>query len=324
MNTPAQHSAQSSASAAPQLSGVVPPLVTPFTPEYEIDTASLAKLVGHQLTGGVSGVFVLGTSGEGTFLTDEQRQTVLETVVAEVAGQVPVLAGAIDASTARVGAHVAAALKAGVDALVVTAPYYAATHPAEIDRHFTRLASVAGETPLYAYDIPSRIGGTKLRSAQLLELGRRGVLAGVKDSSGQETSLRRLVLERAEADLPGFAIMTGSEVTVDSSLAFGVDGVVPGLGNVDPAGYVRIFDLVAAGELAAARAEQDRLIRMFEIVDVADRSRMGASSAALGAFKAGLFLLGVLQCPLTAYPSIPLDEDEIAGIRSLLERGGLL
>jgi 4-hydroxy-tetrahydrodipicolinate synthase len=303
---------------------VVPPLVTPLTPEYDVDTASLARLVGYQLSAGVRGVFALGTSGEGTFLTDDQRRSVLETVVAEVSGQVPVLAGAIDTSTARAGEHVAAALKVGVDAVVATAPFYAATHPAEIERHFTRLATVAGEVPLYAYDIPSRVSGTKLPAGLLIELGQRRVLAGVKDSSGQETSLRRLVLDRATAGVPGFAIMTGSEVTVDSALSFGVDGVVPGLGNVDPAGYVRIFDAVAAGDRDAARQEQDRLFRLFEIVEAADRSRMGASSAALGAFKAALFLLGVIACPLTAYPSIPLDDDEIARVRAMLERAGLL
>jgi 4-hydroxy-tetrahydrodipicolinate synthase len=214
----------------------------------------------------------LGTSGEGTFLTDDQRRSVLETVVAEVSGQVPVLAGAIDTSTARAGEHVDAALKVGVDAVVATAPFYAATHPAEIERHFTRLATVAGDTP---------------------------------------------------PGVPGFAIMTGSEVTVDSALGFGVDGVVPGLGNVDPAGYVRIFDAVAAGDRDTARQEQDRLFRLFEIVEAADRSRMGASSAALGAFKGALFLLGVIACPLTAYPSIPLDDVELDRVRAVLERAGL-
>ncbi|TDU91075.1 4-hydroxy-tetrahydrodipicolinate synthase [Kribbella voronezhensis] len=314
----------STSASAVRLSGVVPPLVTPLTASYDVDTASLVRLVSHQLAGGVSGVFVLGTSGEGTFLTDEQRRTVLEVVVGEVAGQVPVLAGAIDTSTARAGAHVVAALKAGVDGVVATAPFYAATHPAEISLHFERLASVADGVPLYAYDIPPRIGGTKLPSSLLISLGERGVIAGVKDSSGQETSLRRLVLDRAAAGLDGFAVMTGSELTVDSALGFGVDGVVPGLGNVDPAGYVRIFDAVAAGDFAAARSEQNRLFRLFEVVDVADRGRMGASSAALGAFKAALFLLGVIECPLTAYPSIPLDDDEIARIGSLLARAGLL
>ena len=305
-----------------QLTGVVPPLVTPLTPEYDVDTASLARLIQYQLTGGVDGVFVLGTSGEGTFLTDEQRQVVLETAVAEVSGQVPVLAGVIDTSTSRVSAHVSAALKAGVDGLVATAPFYAATHPAEIERHFTRLAALTGDTPLYAYDIPSRVG-TKLPASLMISLGQQGVIAGVKDSSGQETSLRQLVLSRRESGLDGLAVMTGSEVTVDSALAFGVDGVVPGLGNVDPAGYVRLFDASVAGDAAAARAEQDRLFRLFEIIDVVDRSRMGASSAALGAFKAGLYLLGVIDCPVTAYPCIPLSEQEIAGIRPLLDRAGL-
>ncbi|NIK56668.1 dihydrodipicolinate synthase family protein [Kribbella shirazensis] len=308
--------------ASAHLTGVVPPLVTPLTPEYDVDTASLARLIQHQLSGGVDGVFVLGTSGEGTFLTDEQRQVVLETTVAEVAGQVPVLAGVIDTSTNRVAAHVSAALKAGVDGLVATAPFYAATHPAEIERHFVRLKSFAGDTSLYAYDIPSRVG-TKLPAALMTALGEQGVIAGVKDSSGQDASLRELVISRREKQLENFAIMTGSEVTVDSALAFGVDGVVPGLGNVDPAGYVRLFKAAVSGDVAAARDEQDRLFRLFEIINAPDRSRMGASSAALGAFKAGLFLLGVIDCPLTAYPCIPLSDTEIAAIRPLLDRAGL-
>ncbi|MEV4260797.1 dihydrodipicolinate synthase family protein [Kribbella sp. NPDC049584] len=308
--------------ASARLTGVVPPLVTPLTPSYDVDTASLARLIQYQLAGGVNGVFVLGTSGEGTFLTDEQRQVVLETTVAEVAGQVPVLAGVIDTSTNRVAAHVSAALKAGVDALVATAPFYAATHRAEIERHFVKLAGLAGEVPLYAYDIPSRVG-TKLPASVVMALGEQGVIAGVKDSSGQETSLRELVLSRREKQLDEFAIMTGSEVTVDSALAFGVDGVVPGLGNVDPAGYVRLFKAAVGGDAEAARAEQDRLFRLFDIINVADRTRMGASSAALGAFKAGLHLLGVIDCPVTAYPCIPLNDTEIAAVRPLLDRAGL-
>jgi 4-hydroxy-tetrahydrodipicolinate synthase len=308
--------------ASARLTGVVPPLVTPLTPSYDVDTASLARLIQYQLAGGVNGMFVLGTSGEGTFLTDEQRQVVLETVVAEVAGQVPVLAGVIDTSTNRVAAHVSGALKAGADGIVATAPFYAATHPAEIERHFVRLASLAGDTPLYAYDIPPR-AGTKLPAALVMSLGEQGVIAGVKDSSGQETSLRELVLSRREKALDDFVIMTGSEVTVDSALAFGVDGVVPGLGNVDPAGYVRLFKAAVGGDAAAARDEQDRLFRLFDIINVADRSRMGASSAALGAFKAGLYLLGVIDCPVTAYPSVPLNDTEIAAVRPLLDRAGL-
>src|SRR5690606_19525335 len=118
----------------------------------------------------------------------------------------------------------------------------------EIERHFRHLAAAAGDLPVYAYDIPSRVNGTRLPADLLLRLGQEGVLAGVKDSSGVETGMRRLVLGR-EADGPGgFAVMTGSEVSVDSALALGVDGVVPGLGNVDPAGYVRLFEAATGGD----------------------------------------------------------------------------
>lgn len=308
----------------PSLTGVVPPLVTPLTSSYDVDTVSLARLVHHQLSAGVRGLFVLGTSGEGTFLTDDQRRQVLETTVSEVSGSVPVLAGVIDTSTNRVGEHLAAAMKARVDGVVTTAPFYAATHPAEMERHFTRLAELADGLPVFAYDIPSRIGGTKLPADLLIKLGADDVLAGVKDSSGLDSSLRALVLARETAALQNFVIMTGSELTVDSALSFGVDGVVPGLGNVDPAGYVRIFNAITAGDTALAGAEQARLFRLFDIVKVGDRRRMGQSAASLGAFKAALFLLGVISSPVTAYPSVPLDDSEVAGVRELLEQAGLI
>lgn len=308
----------------PSLTGVVPPLVTPLTSSYDVDTASLARLVQHQLTAGVRGLFILGTSGEGTFLTDDQRRQVLETTVSEVSGSVPVLAGVIDTATNRVGEHLAAAKKARVDGVVATAPFYAGTHRAEMERHFTRIAELADGLPVFAYDIPSRIGGTKLPADLLIKLGAAGVLAGVKDSSGLDSSLRALVLARETAALENFVIMTGSELTVDSALSFGVDGVVPGLGNVDPAGYVRIFDAISTGDMAKAGAEQARLFRLFDIVKVPDSTRMGPSSSALGAFKAALVLLGVINCHFTAYPSVPLDDSEIAGVRELLDRAGLI
>ncbi|MBE1606550.1 dihydrodipicolinate synthase family protein [Actinopolymorpha pittospori] len=306
------------------LSGVVPPLVTPLTPDCDVDVPSLARLIDHLLGAGVAGVFVLGTSGEGTFLTDDQRRRVLDTTVAHVAGAVPVLSGIIDASTYRARALLDQALQAGVDAVVACAPFYAGTHPAEIERHFRYLSERAGDTPLYAYDIPVRVNGTKLTSDSLVRLGQEGVLAGVKDSSGSDASLRRVLLDRADAGVPGFAVMTGSEISVDVALALGVDGVVPGLGNVDPAGYVRIFEAMTKGDLETARAEQNRLFRLFDIVKVADRGRMGPSSAALGAFKAGLYLRGVISCPVTMFPSIPLSDDEIEGVRAHLVTAGLL
>jgi 4-hydroxy-tetrahydrodipicolinate synthase len=306
-----------------RLSGVVPPLVTPLTPSREVDVPSLERLINHLLDGGASGLFVLGSTGEASQLTDAQRRAVIEATVQYAGRRVPVLAGVIDMSTARVAGHINEAAKLGADAVVATAPFYSSTHPAEIEGHFRSLASSA-ELPIFAYDIPSRVGGTRLPADSMVRLARDGAIAGVKNSTGDDASIRKLLLAARDAGLEHFSVLTGSELTVDSALAMGVDGVVPGLGNVDPHGYVRLYELFRSGELAAAQAEQERLFRLFGLVNTGASGRMGGTSAALGAFKTALHLRGVIDCAITAPPSLPLNDDEVASIRRHLQVAGLL
>jgi 4-hydroxy-tetrahydrodipicolinate synthase len=301
------------------LHGVVPPVCTPLTPELDVDTASLTRLVDFLLDAGVHGLFVLGSTSEVAFLPDAHRQRVVETVVGHVAGQVPVLAGAIDMTTLRVLDHARVAEKAGADGIVATAPFYTRTHPAEIDRHF-RLLADALDLPIYAYDLPVSVH-TKLPVDLVTSLATDGVLAGLKDSSGDDGALRNVLLRTR--DLPGFRAFTGSELTVDSALRMGAHGVVPGLGNVDPHGYVRLHEHCAAGEWAEAAREQNRLVELFDLVNAGDPNRMGPGSSALGAFKAALHLRGVIDCPITAPPQIPLAANEIDQVRARLTAAGL-
>ncbi len=174
------------------------------------------------------------------------------------------------------------AVRAGADALVATAPFYTRTHPVEIADHFRRIRAGA-DLPLFAYDIPVAVH-TKLPRDMVLGLAGDGTLAGLKDSSGDEGSLRRILVElRRRA--PHFSVLTGSELTVDCALLAGADGVVPGLGNVDAHGYVRLYEAARAGDWAAARAEQDRLAILFGLTEAGDPALMGPSSAALGALQ---------------------------------------
>lgn len=309
------------ASTTPSLlSGVVPPVCTPLTPDHEIDARSLERLIAHLLDGGVDGLFFLGSSSEVAFLPDTHRARVLEIAVGAVAGQVPVVAGVIDTATMRVAAHLQEAAKAGVDGVVATAPFYTRTHPAEIERHF-RLLRAATELPVIAYDLPVSVH-SKLGGDLLARLAADGVIQGVKDSSGDEGGFRRLLLETAGT--PGFSVLTGSELTVDTAAFMGAHGVVPGLGNVDPHGYARLWDAARRGDTAAARTEQERLIALFGLVDAGAADRMGRGSSALGAFKAALHLRGIIDHPVTAPPQIPLNTAEIATVRGYVERAGLL
>ncbi|WP_155053778.1 dihydrodipicolinate synthase family protein [Streptomyces blattellae] len=309
------------------LTGVVPPVCTPLTPDREVDVASLLRLVDHLIDGGVDGLFVLGSSSEAAFLTDGQRRLVVESVAGHVAGhtagRLPLLAGAIDMTTPRVLDHVAEVTAAGADAVVVTAPFYTRTHRAEIARHYRRIAAVS-PVPVVAYDLPVAVH-TKLPADLVLELAADGVLAGLKDSSGDLGAFRTVVTgARTDPGITGFSVLTGSEVTVDAALALGADGAVPGLANVDPHGYVRLTRLARAGDWERARAEQERLCALFGIVGAGDPARMGGGSSALGAFKAALHLRGIIDCPATAEPQVPLSEDEVERVGKRLAAAGLL
>ncbi|MFI9646225.1 dihydrodipicolinate synthase family protein [Streptomyces sp. NPDC052040] len=305
------------------LTGVVPPVCTPLTPEREVDVRSLLALVDHLLSAGVDGLFVLGSSSEAAYLTDSQRRLVVEAVAAHVSGRVPVLAGAIDMTTPRVLEHVAYAAGAGADAVVVTAPFYTRTHPAETARHF-RLVAERSPVPVFAYDIPVSVPA-RPSPGLVLELAAEGTLAGLKDSSGDLAAFRTVVTgARAHPGISGFSALTGSELVVDSALALGADGAVPGLANVDPEGYVRLDRLCRAGDWTAARAEQERLCALFGMTGAGDPARMGGSSAGLGAFKAALWLRGVIACPATAEPQVALSEAETERVGKYLAAAGLL
>lgn len=297
-----------------RLGGVIPPLCTPLTPDGEVDTGSLLRLVTHLTGAGVDGLFVLGTTSEAAYLTDRQRRTVVETVAAHLDGALPLLAGAIDMTTPRVVEQGRAVLAAGADAVVATAPFYAPAGPAEIERHFRLLADRL-DAPLLAYDLPTAVH-VRPGAELLLRLAGDGVLAGLKDSSDDQGSLRAVAVgARARPELAGFAVLTGSETAVDAALLMGADGVVPGLGNVDPHGFVRLVRLCDAGDWHRARAEQERLLAL--------RALIPRPAAFVGAFKTALRLRGIIDHATTAAPQTPLTDAETEHVARCLAAAGL-
>ncbi|HEX3792543.1 MAG TPA: dihydrodipicolinate synthase family protein [Pseudonocardiaceae bacterium] len=293
--------------------GVIPPVCTPSTPAGDLDRGSLTRLCEFLLDAGVDGLFVGGSTGEVALLDDEQRLAALTVAVDVAAGAVPVLFGAIDTSTARSIVRARAAQQRGAAAIVATAPFYVAPHPDEISTHF-RLIHDRVDLPLIAYDIPSAVH-VALPPSTVVELARDGIIAGLKDSSGDLAGFRTVLA--GTRGLP-FTCLSGSEVLADLAIACGGHGLVPGLGNVDPHGYVRLFRAAAAGDLATAQAEQERLTRLFGIIEVGDRGRIGHTAAALGSFKAALALRGVIDHDPTFPPLGALTDDERQAVGKIL------
>jgi 4-hydroxy-tetrahydrodipicolinate synthase len=301
------------------LHGIVPPVVTPLTTDMQVDEPSLRRVVRHLVDGGVHGLFVLGSSSEVVFLDAARRAEVIRIAVDEAAGRVPVIAGVIDIATDRCIQHARQARELGVDGLVLTAPFYTRTSQAEIVDHFLYVRD-AVDLPLIAYDIPVCVN-IKLERDTLRKLYERKAIVALKDSSGDDGNMRMVM--RDFAAHPDFAILTGSEITVDCALLGGAHGAVPGLANVDPAGYVRLYDAAKNGDWVAARAEQERLIELFEIVfqGFPDTSR---NASGVGGFKTAMQMMGIITHRHMNRPNAVLSDEHAARVRAIVDKSGLL
>lgn len=300
-------------------SGVVPPVVTPDTPDHQLDVVSFERSINRLIEAGVDGLFFLGSSGEVVFATDERRDQIVREAVRIVDHRVPVLVGIIDTETERVLEHGRRALALGADALVATAPFYALGGPADIEEHF-RILHQELDAPLFAYDIPVCVH-TKLSWKMLARLGAEGVLAGVKDSSGDDVSFRYLVQENEKNGHP-LTLLTGHEIVVDGALLSGADGSVPGLANVEPEGYVRMWKAAQEGSWAEVKREQDRLNEISHIFDVT--TGVQGYGAGVGAFKCALNLMGIFDSDQMPRPVKPLDGQNREAIKQVLIANGLL
>ncbi|MBM6774876.1 dihydrodipicolinate synthase family protein [Olsenella profusa] len=302
-----------------KFSGVIPPVVVPLKQDRSLDVASFEKSVNRMIEAGVDGLFILGSSSEVVFSTDERRREVISNMVRIVDGRVPVLAGIIDTETERMIEHGKAAEQLGVDALVATCPFYALQGIDEIEWSF-RCLHDALDLPLFAYDIPVCVHN-KLDWKMLLRLGEDGVLTGVKDSSGDDISFRFLCIANEEAGHP-LTLLTGHEVVVDGAYLGGADGSVPGLANVEPYGYVRMWKAAQEGDWATVKAEQDRLARIMHITDVTKGVK--GFGAGVGAFKTALMLMGIFETNQMPRPVHSLKGENVDAIRKVLVDTGLL
>ena len=299
-------------------SGVVPPVVTPDTPDHQLDVVSFERSINRLIEAGVDGLFFLGSSGEVVFATDERRNQIVREAVRIVDHRVPVLVGIIDTETERVLEHGRRALALGADALVATAPFYALGGPADVEEHF-RILHQELDAPLFAYDIPVCVH-TKLPWKMLARLGAEGVRAGVKDSSGDDVSFRYLVQENEKNGHP-LTLLTGHEIVVDGALLSGADGSVPGLANVEPEGYVRMWKAAQEGNWVEVKREQDRLNEISHIFDVT--TGVQGYGAGVGAFKCALNLMGIFDSDQMPRPVKPLDGQNREAIKQVLIANGL-
>src|SRR5215204_3623952 len=141
--------------------GIIPPLVTPMTPDEEVDYPRLRQLIDHQIASGVHGIFVLGTTGECYALDAGEKQKIIATTVAHVNRRLPVYAGTGAETTREAVQHTRMAEREGVDGVSVITPYFIMPSQAELIDHYRRLAEHT-TLPVVLYSNPATCGGLKI------------------------------------------------------------------------------------------------------------------------------------------------------------------
>ncbi len=236
-------------------------MLTPIDDDEQPDRPAVRRLVEHILAGGANGIFLLGTMGEGPNLRLSVRQALVEATVEAVAGRVPVIAGVLRANTAEVIDEMHALSGRGLDAYVVTTPYYYSEFGGDRLYHHFRRAVEASDLPVLLYSIPS---ATKvaLSAEMVLRLAELPGVAGVKDSSGHWNTVRTILQNRPN---PEFTLLQGWTTMAVGSLLAGADGLVPGEANIFPK---LLSDLVAAVKRGDLTAAFDCEARVFRCVPV--------------------------------------------------------
>ena len=289
------------------LTGSMPALVTPFK-DGAVDFDALKRLVDWQIAEGSTGLVPCGTTGESPTLTHEEHQAVVEAVVRQAKGRVPVVAGAGSNNTTEAIQLIRHAENVGADAALVVTPYYNKPTQAGLLAHFTALHD-ACTLPIVIYNIPPR-SVIDMSPATMGELSRLPRIIGVKDATGK---LERVSQQRAACG-PDFIQVSGEDATALGFNAHGGVGCISVTANVAPRLCARFQQATLAGDYATALEFQDRLMPLHEAIFL----EPGVAGA-----KYGLSLLGHcaedVRLPLT-----PLSEPVRAAIRAAMQQVGLL
>ena len=237
--------------------GVGTALVTPFTSSGAVDEAAVRRLARRQIDGGAHFLVPCGTTGEAPTLSPEERRRVVELVVEEAGGRVPVLAGAGGYDTREVVESARAMREAGADGLLSVTPYYNKPTPEGLFRHYQAIAE-AVPLPIVVYNVPGRTG-CNVDPATLARLATLDNVAGVKEASGNVTQICE-VLQAVPAD---FLVLSGDDALTLPAMAVGARGVVSVASNEVPGEMARLVEAAERNDFAAARDIYARLLPLM-------------------------------------------------------------
>jgi dihydrodipicolinate synthase/N-acetylneuraminate lyase len=288
------------------LKGIIPPMITPLNNYDELDRKGVGQLIEHILGGGVHGLFLLGTNGEGPSLSFSLKKEFLKLACEIINGRVPILVGVTDSSFSGTIALAEYSKSVGADSIVVAPPFYFPATEAEMINYVEKLAA-ATPLPFVLYNMPlhTKINLTIPTIRRAKELG----CIGIKDSSGDMYNMYMLI--DAFKDDQNFAVFVGSELYTSDAVIAGAHGSVAGGANVFPKLFVDLYHAALKKDHAAISALKDQVIWLCNTM-----YQVSPSAAKITiSFKTALSIMGICNDEM-ALPLMKLagrDRQKIEG-----------
>ena len=240
-------------------SGCGTALVTPFAETGDLDEAAIRRLAKRQIEGGVHFLVPCGTTGESPTLSHAEKIRVVELVVAEAAGKVPVLGGAGGYDTTAVVALTKDMVQAGADGILSVTPYYNKPSPEGLYRHFSAVADSV-DSQVVVYNVPSRTG-CNINPETLTRLASVPNIVGVKEASGDLGQMCQVCRDASE----DFSVLSGDDAYTLPMIAIGAVGVISVVSNEVPSEMATLVSAALAGDFSVARSIHERLLPLMQI-----------------------------------------------------------
>ncbi|WP_433542805.1 4-hydroxy-tetrahydrodipicolinate synthase [Neomoorella humiferrea] len=290
--------------------GIIPAMATPTDEWGNINEGALRKLVNHLIDGGVHGLFPIGSQGEFFALTFEQKKKVIEIVIDETRGRVPVYAGTAALTTKEAIETTKMARDLGVDAVSILTPFFTNLNQKEVIQFYLDIARAVPDLPVLLYSNPARTK-VPITVETVKELAAVDNIVGIKDSSGDMTLTAEYIRVTRQMD---FSVLAGRDTLIYATLCYGGTGSITATANVDPSLVVEIYEAFMAGDHRRALEAQYRLAPLRLAFE-------------LGTFpvviKEALDMIGI-EAGQAIRPVGPLTEENRARLRQVLQEMGIV
>lgn len=289
-------------------SGAIVAIVTPFK-AGGVDEEGLRSLVEFQIANGTRGIVPCGTTGESPTLSHREHERVVEIVIEQSAGRIPVIAGTGSNSTEEAISLTAHAKKAGADAALMISPYYNKPTQEGIYRHFERVAK-AVDIPIIVYNIPGRTA-SNIGPSTMERLSRIDNIVGVKEATGSMKQITDIISLCAD----NFTVLSGEDYLTFPLMCAGGKGVISVVSNVAPRQMADLCNLYFEGRFEESRKLYYKLLPLLHILFIETNPVP---------VKAALAMMNKIESEDVRLPLVTLSEDNRQRLRKVLEAQELL